>query len=90
MFKNEIKIDANEMMYQATGTAGLYMEAAKRQIDQVFGDDYAKNHPELVAKFMEVANADFCNAMTLQTVQGAVRALIDQLDDREINLMISI
>ena len=48
-----------ELMKQATMTAGFYMEEAVRRIDEKFGEGYASRHPELVGAFMRTAARDF-------------------------------
>jgi hypothetical protein len=47
------------LLIQACGTADTYMRAAIQCIDKCFGNGYAKDHPELVTAFMQVAALDF-------------------------------
>ena len=51
--------DALSAMNQATATAGLYLVDAIKVIDAQFGEGYAKQHPELIAGFMQTAASDY-------------------------------
>ena len=59
-----------DLMDDAKSTAGSYLRAAKREIDEVFGAGYAEKNPSLVAAFMQTAAADL-SAATTGKVQGA-------------------
>jgi len=52
-------IDSQNRMNQAIMTAHDYMSQAKNNINKMFGDGYAKAHPELVAAFMQVCVMDY-------------------------------
>ena len=47
------------LLSQASDTASIYMGRAIYEIDLLFGDGYAENHPELVAAFMQTAALDY-------------------------------
>lgn len=66
------------LMEQARLTAQSYMLNACIDINNIFEDDenYAKEHPELVAAYMQVAAADFNTAMRVKYGFGG-----DTLDD---------
>lgn len=49
---------AETLMTQAGETAGYWLRQAVEIIDDVFGKDYAKKHPDLVAGFMIAASND--------------------------------
>lgn len=51
-------LEATDIERQAWGTANIWMEKAVNQIDAMFGDGYAKEHPELVGDFMKTAALD--------------------------------
>lgn len=53
-----------DLMRQARDTAETYFNQAIRIIDEKFGEGYAKEHPELVAGFMNTAARDFDTSMT--------------------------
>lgn len=72
---------------QATQSAGGYLREAQRYIDECFGFGYAAKHPELVATFIQVANAEFCNSSMAKVMQDAfykiaigVRAIADHME----------
>lgn len=54
-----ITADATTLMRQAPMTAQTYLIEAVRCIDTEFGCGYAKEHPELVAAFMQASASDF-------------------------------
>lgn len=56
---DKIELSAVELTNQAASAAAIYMQAAVHGIDEQFGNGYAKQHPELVAAFMQVAADDF-------------------------------
>jgi hypothetical protein len=62
--------DATTLMGQAMMTAHDYMLNAKRDIDKIFGADFATNHPELVCAYMRTAAED-CNAAITAKAIGA-------------------
>lgn len=55
---------------QAPSTAAVYLRAAKREIDSVFGEGYATKNPALVAAFIQAAASDM-NTATSSKVLGA-------------------
>ena len=52
----------------ASMAAADYFGRARREIDEEFGEGYAKEHPELVAAFMQVAAMDFATAMLTKAI----------------------
>ena len=74
-----ITASASELLHQAKGTAGDYLDAAVRHIDETFGDGYAKKHPELVAAWMKVASEDFVTSITLKISEQLGEGLLEQL-----------
>lgn len=55
----------------ARQAADGYLKTAQRCIDECFGEGYAAKHPELVATFMQVASAEYCNTQTAKVLQDA-------------------
>lgn len=55
-----------KLMDQAVSTAYRYMNEAVRKIDSEFGAGYAKEHPELVAGFIQAASTDFAGSLLAQ------------------------
>jgi len=50
---------ADLLMRQASMTAHDYMQKAISDIDNLLGEGYAKEHPELIAAYMQTAALDF-------------------------------
>lgn len=59
------------LLRQAPDTAETYLRAAKTRIDEVFGKDFAKNNPALVAAFITACSADLNNAVLTVAIQEA-------------------
>jgi hypothetical protein len=55
------------LMFQAPDTAYHYMSTAVQKIDSLFGDGYAKGHPELVCAFMQACAIDFATSMYVKS-----------------------
>lgn len=66
-----ITTDYTNLVEQASGTASDYLFAAKKKIDQAFGDGYAAKNPELVAAFIKTAGQDFNAAVLAIAIQEA-------------------
>lgn len=60
---NEEASVSNELMCQAPRTIEMYLDNAKKAIDRVFGEDYAKDNPQLVAAFLTASTLDFTTAI---------------------------
>jgi len=74
----EVTADAGTLMRQAGETAGVYLHAAKEEIDMLFGDGYAVRHPELIGAFIQAAALDFQAAqinIAAQLIADALNAL---------------
>ena len=57
------------LMRQACMTAHEYLRSAVDHIDDVLGPGYAKNHPELIAAFMQTAAIDLSAAVIARAVE---------------------
>ena len=66
---------ADTLMRQAHMTADEYFRNAVKYIDDVFGEGYAKKHPELVGKFMETAVMDFLAVSVAGSIEGVAESL---------------
>jgi hypothetical protein len=62
-----ITANAETLMRQASMTATEYMIEAVKEIDNLFGDGFAKKNPRLVGDFMKVASKDFQTSITCKT-----------------------
>lgn len=59
-------------MRESAGSAALWMREAMEAIDKQFGAGYAREHPELVAGFMQAAAIDQAGMY--------IRSLVETLD----------
>lgn len=64
--------DAGMVEKKSAGSASLWMREAVEAIDKQFGDGYAREHPELVAGFMQAAAIDQAGMY--------IRSLVETLD----------
>ncbi len=55
----------------ASGLAESWMLAAKKVTDRVFGEGYAKAHPELMSAFMTTAAANFATLNHREAAEAA-------------------
>lgn len=72
---DKITASAETLLRQASMTAADYLRAAVRELDSVFGEGYAQQHPELVAAFMRTAAQDYHTAVSASVQQDLVDAL---------------
>jgi hypothetical protein len=66
-----ITADYTTLMNQASMTADEYMRKAVDAIDMKLGDDYASDHPELIAAMIQAAAIDFGTACICKAIQEA-------------------
>lgn len=71
--------DINKTRKDAIDQAVTWMRAAVREIDEQFGPDYAKTHPELVAALVNAAALDQ-QFMGTHGLTSAVEVLSQSLD----------
>lgn len=76
----DIEASFETLFTQAQESASSYLQYAKTEIDRVFGDGHAKNHPELVAAFMKCASNEFCSGSTSKVMQSALKGIGYSLD----------
>lgn len=57
-----VSASAETLMRQATITASAYMSDAVREIDNQFGEGFAKNNPVLVGAFIQASALDYHTA----------------------------
>jgi len=60
-------------------TADVYLRTAVERIDALFGKGYAKQHPELIAAFMQAATADVNTAVSAQALRSAASEIAEAL-----------
>lgn len=66
-----ISASFDTLLTQAGDTAAYFMSRADVAIDRLYGEGYAKTHPELVAAFMRVAVDDFRTSSSLKVAEAA-------------------
>lgn len=69
---------ANTLLDQTKPTISRYLNDGVEVIDKKFGDDYAKEHPELLAAYLQAAGNDF-NAAILARELINIRESLDSL-----------
>lgn len=87
MHKPTISDDA--AVIQAGVTIKQYLTQAVQHIDDVFGPDYARKNPALVAACVQAQAADFNNTAqtaVLYELAGAVELIAGTIDDLTANL----
>ncbi|CAB3710338.1 Uncharacterised protein [Achromobacter denitrificans] len=70
-----IEANLDTLFTHAHSRAESYLRAAETQIDAVFGDGYAREHPELIAAFMKTASDEFTRITTAKVLQNIGYAL---------------
>ena len=75
MLDDYITASAETLMKQAYWTAAIYLEHAIEDIDAQLGKDAARQHPELVAAYMQAASIDLAGA----TIAQQIRAGLDEI-----------
>ena len=78
------KLTADDLMVQAPDTVNFYLRLAIEHIEDNFGEGYAKEHPELLAGFIQACAADFhtgIQAKSLGAISDAITAVAEQLNE---------
>ncbi len=78
-FSNPVTASMETIFDNAPATAARYFKEAIAHIDKAFGKGYAKEHPELVAGFMQTCTQDFHTLVLTQALQESVATLRDEL-----------
>lgn len=63
-----MKTSARQLMEQAPSTIDYYLSEARFRIDKEFGEGYAKEHPELVAMFVQACVKDYSATMMANAI----------------------
>ena len=66
---NRIEADATTLMNQASMTASTYFQKAIEDIDNVFGEGFAKANPQLIGDYMKTSASDFLAASITSGLQ---------------------
>jgi hypothetical protein len=88
---NSHSIDAGNqtLLRQAPMTANEYLMSAIDHIDQQLGNDYAKQHPELIATFMQTSAIDLGTAVIARAVESLSNSLVGALNEMQESVAIS-
>ena len=78
----EVEASINTLFGQAAATANRYFNDAIRNIDGIFGEGYAKEHPSLIGDFMKVCERDFS--------AGVLHIKLQEIRDALISMSITI
>jgi len=70
----------DQLLDQAPSTAAIYLRAAKREIDLVFGDGYAALNPALVAAFIHAAASDMNTATGSKVLCASLLQVAESLN----------
>ena len=65
-----IQADNDTLLKQAIMTASEYFAKAVRDIDEMFGEGYAKEHPELIGAYMHTAAIDLATAVIARAIEA--------------------
>jgi hypothetical protein len=66
---DRIEAGNSTLMRQAQMTAHTYMAQAIRDIDEILGKGYAKNHPDLIAAYMQTSALDLGASVVARAIQ---------------------
>lgn len=66
-----IAADSETLLKQAPWTARDYLMHAIHDIDEQFGEGYAKRNPELVGRYMQTCALDFGAAIIARAIETA-------------------
>jgi hypothetical protein len=72
---HKITATFSQIELQAIYTTTSYMSDAIRQIDQQFGDGYARENPKLVAAFMKTCSSEMLASSILVASQKIAHGL---------------
>jgi hypothetical protein len=73
-------LTADDLMKQAMMTAHDYMSHARFDIDEMFGEGFARANPSLVAAYMQTAALDFAATFGLQGISNSLDTIAERLD----------
>lgn len=61
-----------ELMQQSMMTAHDYMNHARRDIDELFGEGYAAKNPQLIGDYMKTAAIDLATFAGLRKISESI------------------
>jgi hypothetical protein len=72
---DRITANAECLMEQGAITAYTWMRQAVKDIDRMFGDGYAKEHPELISGYIKAASIDQLSSVIASVMQDTSEEL---------------
>tara|TARA_R110000803_G_scaffold21371_7_gene53910 strand:- start:599 stop:862 length:264 start_codon:yes stop_codon:yes gene_type:complete len=72
-------ITANDMMLQTPDTVHFYLRGAIERIDDSLGEGYAKEHPELLAGFIQACATELHTAIETKEISDALVEIAKEL-----------
>jgi hypothetical protein len=73
----EVTASIDGLFGQTSKTAGTFLNNAIENLDLIFGEGYAKEHPSLVGDYMKVCERDFNSGVLHIKLQEIRDALIE-------------
>ena len=68
-------LTANDLMVEAPDTVNFYLRRAIEHIEDSFGEGYAKEHPELLAGFLQACATELHTAIEARETTGVAEAI---------------
>lgn len=87
MYGDNIDLSFSELSDKATEEIKFYCEQSIHHIDTLFGDGYAKKHPELIGRLAQACATEFATSATGKIMQqfndplGSIAAAINRIAD---------
>ena len=75
------RLTANDLMAEAPDTVNFYLRRAIEHIEDSFGEGYAKEHPELLAGFIQACAIELHTAIEAKEISDAITAVAEQLNE---------
>lgn len=78
-----ISLSGDDLMRQAKMTAHDFLLAAVHDVDEIFGLGISREHPELVAAYVQAAAMDFGAASIARHIRAGLDAIAGQIASLE-------
>ena len=75
------ELTAGDLMRQAPDTIDFYLRKGIDHIDNHLGEGYAKEHPELLAGFIQACATELHTAIQAREISDAIIAVAEQLNE---------
>lgn len=85
--EGDITASTKELMDQAAMTASYYYGLIAKDMDQLYGKGWSKEHSETVARLCQAAAQDFHTAVTNRTLQQLRDKQFLQLEPLRVELL---